>query len=206
MVKYTCIYCKKETTQKTHFNGHVKCCEKKFNAIISKYKEYNVQNMLAEYTDIVARKTSKYKCKICARPYTSYNGLKNHIYKNNCRDAPRDPYDKIMKNIVINNVPKEKVKYKKIPIPLSLKKIVWDKWIGREIGLSDCLCCRVTEISQMSFHCGHIISEVNGGELKPSNLKPICQACNSSMGTMNMDIYIKKYNLWEDFQVNKKQV
>ena len=45
----------------------------------------------------------------------------------------------------------------------------------------------------MSFHCGHIIAESKGGELSVNNLKPICQSCNSSMGTQNMDEYIKKY-------------
>ena len=45
----------------------------------------------------------------------------------------------------------------------------------------------------MSFHCGHIIAESKGGELSVNNLKPICQSCNSSMGTQNMDEYIEKY-------------
>ena len=39
----------------------------------------------------------------------------------------------------------------------------------------------------MSFNCGHIIAEANGGGIIVSNLKPICQNCNSSMGTKNMD-------------------
>ena len=47
----------------------------------------------------------------------------------------------------------------------------------------------------MSFHCGHIISEANGGEIKLDNLRPICHSCNSSMGTVNMDEFIIKYGL-----------
>jgi len=47
----------------------------------------------------------------------------------------------------------------------------------------------------MNFHCGHVVSEINGGELEPENLKPICQSCNSSMGTTNMNEFIKKYKL-----------
>ena len=47
----------------------------------------------------------------------------------------------------------------------------------------------------MDFHCGHIISEFNGGNLDVENLKPICQPCNSSMKTMNMDEFIKKYKI-----------
>ena len=53
------------------------------------------------------------------------------------------------------------------------------------------MCCTVTDITQMSFNCGHIIAEYNGGESIVSNLKPICQNCNSSMGTKNMEDFMK---------------
>ncbi len=91
--------------------------------------------------------------------------------------------------------PSNTSKYKKKTIPLSLKRVVWDKWIGEEIGRSTCFCCNLTQISQMNFHCGHIVAEVNGGSLDPDNLKPICHSCNSSMGSTNMDEFIKKYGL-----------
>ena len=47
----------------------------------------------------------------------------------------------------------------------------------------------------MSFHCGHIIAVSKGGDTTCDNLKPICQSCNSSMGNMNMNNFIKKYGL-----------
>ena len=84
-------------------------------------------------------------------------------------------------------------KYKKKPIPPPLKRNVWHKYIGEDIGKAKCLCCKLADITQMSFHCGHIIAESKGGELSVNNLKPICQSCNSSMGTQNMDKYIEKY-------------
>jgi ribosomal protein S27E len=34
---------------------------------------------------------------------------------------------------------------------------------------------KTTDITQMSFNCGHIIAEANGGKLIVSNLKPICK-------------------------------
>jgi len=82
---------------------------------------------------------------------------------------------------------------KKIPIPIALKIKVWDKCIGLEIGKHKCLCCKTIDIIQMSFHCGNIIPECKGGETILSNLKPICQQCNLSMGTKNMDEFIKKF-------------
>jgi len=56
------------------------------------------------------------------------------------------------------------VKKKKKPISSTIKKLVWNTNIGEEKGKSKCLCCKSTEITQMSFHCGHIIAESNGGE------------------------------------------
>ncbi len=78
-------------------------------------------------------------------------------------------------------------------IPSTLKRLVWNTHVGEDIGKTKCLCCKCTDITQMSFHCGHIISEVNGGELVLSNLKPICQNCNSSMGTKNMNDFMDSF-------------
>jgi uncharacterized coiled-coil protein SlyX len=85
------------------------------------------------------------------------------------------------------------IKPKKKAIPKTLKNKVWNKYIGIEIGQTKCLCCKLTDISQLNFHCGHIISEKDGGELTMENLKPICGSCNLSMATMNMDEFMKKY-------------
>jgi 5-methylcytosine-specific restriction endonuclease McrA len=91
-----------------------------------------------------------------------------------------------------NNKSKEKVvKKKKKPIPATIKRLVWNTHIGEEKGKSKCLCCKITDITQLSFNCGHIVAESNGGELKVSNLMPICQNCNSSMGTKNMNEFMK---------------
>ena len=82
-------------------------------------------------------------------------------------------------------------KKKKKPISATIKKLVWNTHIGEEIGKAKCLCCNVTDITQMSFNCGHIVAEADGGDTIVSNLKPICQNCNSSMGTKNMNDFVK---------------
>lgn len=86
-------------------------------------------------------------------------------------------------------------KKKKKSIPLSLKRKVWNDHIGESIGKARCVCCKLTDITQMSFSCGHVIAEINGGALKLDNLRPICISCNSSMGTKNMDEFISEYGL-----------
>lgn len=89
---------------------------------------------------------------------------------------------------------REPVKKKKKTISSTIKKLVWNINIGEEIGKTKCVCCKSTDITQMSFNCGHVIAEANGGETIVSNLKPICQNCNSSMGTKNMNEFMRSLN------------
>jgi 5-methylcytosine-specific restriction endonuclease McrA len=77
-------------------------------------------------------------------------------------------------------------------IPAAVKRVVWNTYIGEERGNALCVCCKTTSISQMSFHCGHVVSEYHGGTLEVSNLRPICQNCNSSMGKQHMVDFMKK--------------
>lgn len=88
--------------------------------------------------------------------------------------------------------------YKKRTIPKSLKKLVWDTWIGPSEGQALCKCCENQEIRQIDFHCGHILAERHGGTNTVENLWPICSQCNLSMGTMNLyefkNTYFSKQN------------
>lgn len=102
-------------------------------------------------------------------------------------------------NLPVNNTPEtdtkqkdltEPIKKRKKTISATIKKLVWNTNIGEDIGKSKCVCCKSTDITQMSFNCGHVIAEANGGETIVSNLKPICQNCNSSMGTRNMNEFM----------------
>lgn len=80
-------------------------------------------------------------------------------------------------------------------IPLVIKRKVWHERIGKERGTALCPCCSITEIEQMTFSCGHMVSEFNGGQIHVDNLIPMCASCNSSMGTMNYDEFKRRYNL-----------
>ena len=77
-------------------------------------------------------------------------------------------------------------------IPSTVKRVVWNTYIGEDKGKSPCVCCKTTIITQLSFHCGHVISEYDGGTIEISNLRPICQNCNSSMGKRPMGEFIKQ--------------
>jgi hypothetical protein len=86
-------------------------------------------------------------------------------------------------------------KNKKEVLPKKIKTLVWNKYIGEDIGSSKCICYKTTKIYQSHFHCGHIISSAYGGSISIENLRPICAGCNLSMSTTNMNIFIEKYNL-----------
>lgn len=100
-----------------------------------------------------------------------------------------------LNNESTNSSNNETMKVKKKTIPSAIKRIVWNINIGEEIGKSKCYCCKLSDITQLTFHCGHVISEKNGGSIDVENLKPICQNCNSSMGTTNMDEFMEKYKI-----------
>lgn len=91
------------------------------------------------------------------------------------------------------HVQKPTTKKRKAYIPKTLKKKIWEKYIGKHIGSALCSVCNNNEITQMDFHCGHILSEADGGETCESNLKPVCAPCNLSMGRKNMNAFKKKY-------------
>ena len=85
---------------------------------------------------------------------------------------------------------------KKIIIPKSVKSDIWNTYIGSNIVEHRCICCKKTTIRNTNFHCGHVLSEANGGTLEISNLRPICATCNTSMGTSNMIDYVKTYGYY----------
>ena len=85
------------------------------------------------------------------------------------------------------------ITFKKKIIPKKLKIDVWNKYIGQNIRTTKCICCCNKIIDVVDFHAGHIISEKNNGTTSIDNIIPICGDCNKSMGTTNMDIYIKTY-------------
>ena len=91
---------------------------------------------------------------------------------------------------------KEESKKKKQAIPKHVRSIVWNHYIGEDIIKHKCLCCKKVTISNTNFEVGHVVSEKNGGTHEINNLRPICGACNHSMGTENMVDYVVKYGLF----------
>lgn len=151
---------------------------------------------------------NKLQCQLCNKIFASAHSKCRHMYicirkieedkkMNNTHEIVQvktsigiqtDDVNEILTEQIINDI---KPKSNKKSIPSTVKRLVWNTHIGKNIGCGKCTCCNDTEISQFSFHCGHIVSEANGGFTVVSNLKPICQNCNSSMGTRNMNDFMK---------------
>jgi len=91
---------------------------------------------------------------------------------------------------LISSMPKQKK-----TIPKILKDLTWQKWVGDHIAKTKCLCCGVNDIKMNSFHCGHVISEADGGPTTVDNLRPVCATCNLSMRTQNMEVFKEQHAL-----------
>ena len=87
-------------------------------------------------------------------------------------------------------------KKKKQSIPKQVRMIVWNNYIGEDIIKHKCLCCKKVTISNTNFEVGHVLSEKHGGTLEITNLRPICGACNLSMGAENMIDFVVKFGLY----------
>jgi len=88
---------------------------------------------------------------------------------------------------------KQKPRYKKKTIPKTVRNKVWRKFCGNSLD-SKCFCCQ-EHLSYECWEAGHVIPESKGGTSSLDNLRPICLACNRSMGTMHMFEFMKKYKL-----------
>ena len=95
-----------------------------------------------------------------------------------------------------NKVIPDHKKFKKMKDPISptLRIRVWDHWYGKEDTGPCPICNTLIKIGKNGFHCGHKISEANGGETKIDNLRPICASCNLKMGSTNWADYEKLKN------------
>ncbi len=90
-------------------------------------------------------------------------------------------YEKLLEPMQIDPLPKAKKK----PISKALRMAVWQEYIG--IQEAYCYCCQRQKINPFRFQCGHNVAECKGGETTVENLRPVCDLCNSSMGTKNLE-------------------
>lgn len=86
------------------------------------------------------------------------------------------------------------MKKRKQTIPKPMREAVWRKDHQDKLN-SKCPVCMENYISAFNFECSHIVSEYMGGEVAVNNLMAICNICNKSMGTQNLNEYKKR--IWK---------
>ena len=82
-------------------------------------------------------------------------------------------------------------------IPVILKNAVWNLYIGINNTTASCFCCKLEHITYANFYCGYVIPKKNNGSVTVSNLRPICELCNSSINNNNMFDLMKQYGFDE---------
>lgn len=90
-----------------------------------------------------------------------------------------------------DEIPDHKFKKQKDKISPKLRILVWTFWYKEKLNGKCPLCTETIKIGRNGFHCGHIISEANGGETILENLRPLCSTCNTKMSSMNWNEYEK---------------
>ncbi len=70
---------------------------------------------------------------------------------------------------------------------------MWKTYVGEVAYQIKCWCCRKQLIKFDGWECGHVVSDKEGGEPTIKNLRPVCGACNSSMGATNMMAFMTKF-------------
>jgi 5-methylcytosine-specific restriction endonuclease McrA len=127
--------------------------------------------------------------------FTEESGPKTPLYTSNMNKfteerGPKTPLytsktSKLKNSKNVSTVSKRK------PISATMRKAVWLKYIGKHMeakcyaGCGDIINC-------FNFDCGHVIAHSKGGLTTLDNLRPICRGCNSSMGTQDMNEFIKE--------------
>jgi len=95
--------------------------------------------------------------------------------------------------------PSHNVKTPRAKIPVSIRNNVWKKEYGDdETGICPITTCDTVlkkKDTSCPWHCGHVISDYNGGKTKLDNLRPICAQCNLDMSSKN----------WGDYEETIKQ-
>jgi uncharacterized protein VirK/YbjX len=193
----------KELTEKQYNDITYDCeyCGKKFNDNSNKYKHRKICKQKPEDTNNIPvtqedtsflpnnNEINEMRMEINELKYT-VRELRN-IVNNNMFEIRNSLSSLRNRSTVVEQkgqdtteAPKKKKKQK---ISRALKVKCWDTYIGVNIGKAKCLCCSHSDITQHNFECGHVIAESKGGTLDISNLRPICNVCNSSMGTTNME-------------------
>jgi len=85
-----------------------------------------------------------------------------------------------------------------------LREAVWNRYVGDRLETLCFAGCGRT-IRHGACDLGHNISFANGGKTTVENLRPICRACNASLGSLDMEDFMRKHGLSAPFTPGRKR-
>lgn len=85
-----------------------------------------------------------------------------------------------------------KIKGHRKAIPQAVRYAVWDRYCGSRTK-GKCYCCNKRITFGTGWHCGHVTPDSKGGSMEIENLRPLCQACNTSMSDTHMEEFVTLY-------------
>jgi 5-methylcytosine-specific restriction endonuclease McrA len=98
-----------------------------------------------------------------------------------------------VKNLIPTVKPATKSITKSRPqIPKMIRGEVWKEYNGLLV-YGSCYCCKRTLDVFDTWNAGHVVPYSHGGPNTVTNLRPICQSCNQSMGTENLYDFKKAF-------------
>ena len=141
-------------------------------------KKADLLQTLYDNLDSVLVSDLKIVLKYLDKPITGKTKLKADIIKE-------------IKHIIFNNSCDDHDNYHDIIEKNTTKSI--PKSVRDEVYNTKCMCCNINEIKSTNFQCGPVVSTAMGGKTIIDNLRPVCQPCNLSMGTMSMTEWCERY-------------
>lgn len=199
--------------EKTKYDEFKNILTEKYDRYFAKTK--TTRNTLYTLSEFLEKLNGNYDLEDLINANKLYNKLlyykslfledSDRFYKDEKEILSRDDYYTfafINNNFIdfyLHNHTPEHFKFKKVKSKISdkLRKQVWTKEFGNNLS-GQCpisKCINILKFDKNGFHCGHIISEYNGGSTSIDNLRPICAECNCKMNKHNWDDYECKLSL-----------
>jgi hypothetical protein len=113
MVRYICVYCKKEFNKKHNHNIHTNgTCKQIFDNIVNYYKKLSKSCLISDYFKYNKKITNNYnnisnfRCKTCKRIFSRFDNLNRHLKISKCKinDKKNIINKKTTNNITNNNI------------------------------------------------------------------------------------------------------
>ena len=153
--------------------------------IFDKYPKWNAIKILDE----IEKLNNQYGLEYQQHNVPYYNTVNEIAIKKNIR-----PFylSKIINEHQNNMNPKNS--HKRIKVTAAMRSSLWNKYFCDETNKGECVLCKC-ELKMSQYHVSHIQSLKENGTYNQDNLTIMCSKCNTSIGSKNLNDYLKEYGI-----------